>query len=122
MTCFHILVCLPEHVSRPNMINMNEKRMRILLRTRNPRLLQKNTADGLEYAVALCDQDAIRFLSDIPAPFYVKEIRFLYDPKWVLFSNRWIADAKEPNVKPIGLVEKDVYWAAKATERWTPRA
>ena len=101
---------------------MNEKRMQILLRTRNPQYFQKMESDCLEYQVALCDQDAICFLNEIPSPLYVKEIRFLYSPKWVLFSNRWLSGAKEPNVKPLSLVEKDVYWAAKATERWTPRA
>lgn len=101
---------------------MNEKRMRILLRTRNPQYFQKTSSDSLEYQVALCDEEAIRFLNDIPAPLYVKEIRYLYDPKYLLFSNRWLSDAEEPTIKPFRLVDKAVFWAAKATERWTPRA
>jgi len=100
---------------------MNEKRMQILLRTRNPQYFQNTISNSLEYQVALCDEEAIRFLNDIPAPLFVKEIRYLYDPKWVLFSNRWLSGAREPNSKPHSSVEKDVFWAAKATERWTPR-
>ena len=104
------------------MLAMNEKRIGLLLRTRNPQYFRKNTEDGLEYRVALCDADAIRFLNEIPPPFYVKEIRYLYSPKWLLFSNRWLPEAKQVTVKPLTLVEKDVFWAAKATERWTPHA
>ena len=100
---------------------MNEKRLRILLRSRNPRYFQKEGEYGLEYHVALCDQDAIQFLNDIPQPLFVKEIRYLYDPKLLLFSNRWLSGAIEPNRKPLTLIEKDVFWAAKTTERWTPR-
>jgi len=121
MPCFYIVVSLPEEMPRRTMKAMNEKRLQLLLRTRNPHLCKvKGTNE--DYAVALCDQDAIRFLNDIPAPLYVKEIRYLYDPKWLLFSNRWLSEAREPTIKPLSLVEKDVYWAAKATERWTPRA
>jgi hypothetical protein len=122
MTCFSIIVCLADNMQKPSMRIMNEKRMQILLRTRNPQYFQKMKSDCLEYQVALCDQDAIRFLNDIPAPLYVKEIRYLYDPKYLLFSNRWLSDAEEPNIKPLRLVDKGVFWAAKATERWTPRA
>jgi hypothetical protein len=121
MPCFYINVCLPENLLRPAMREMNEKRMKILLRTRNLHCFRKLTDDGLEYKVTLCDQDAIRFLNDIPSPLYVKEIRYFYDMKWLLFSNRWLPDAKEPTIKPVTLVEKDVFWAAKATERWTPK-
>lgn len=122
MTCFSILVCLPEDLTRRNMKVMNEKRMQVLLRTRNPQYFQKTTENGYEYHVALCDEDAICFLNEIPAPLYVKEVRYLYDPKSLLFSNRWLSGAKEVTVKPLTSVEKDVFWAAKATERWTPRA
>lgn len=122
MTCFSILVCLPESLSRKNMVAMNEKRMQLLLRTRNPQYFRKTSPDGYEYHVALCDADAIRFINEIPAPLYVKEIRYLYSPKWLLFSNRWLADAKQVTIKPLSVVEKDVFWAAKATERWTPHA
>ncbi len=122
MTCFSILVCLPSDLNRRSMQVMNEKRMQVLLRTRNPEYFHKSTASGLEYRVALCDQDAIRFLNDIPPPFYVKEIRYQYDTKELFFSNRWLEGADTPRAKPFTLVEKDVYWAAKATERWTPHA
>lgn len=121
MTCFSILVCLPEDIATPKITALNEKRLRILLRTRNPRYFQRKADDGLEYHVALCDEDAIQFLNALPQPLYVKEIRYLYDPKWLLFSNRWLRNAQEPTVKPLTLVEKDVFWAAKTTERWTPR-
>lgn len=100
---------------------MNEKRMQVLLRTRNPQNFKKNSENGLEYHVALCDQDAIRFLNDIPQPLFVKEIRHQYSPACLLFSNRWLSGAQESNWKPKTLVEKDVFWAAKATERWTPK-
>jgi hypothetical protein len=99
---------------------MNEKRMQILLRTRNPQYFHRVKDSGLEYQVALCDQEAIRFLNDIPAPLFVKEIRYLYDPKYLLFSNRWVQGAENPSRKPLTPVEKGVFWAAKATERWTP--
>ncbi len=122
MTCFFITVCLPLDMNRRSMRAMNEKRMQILLRTRNPQYFHTSTESGLEYQVALCDEDAIRFLNDIPSPIFVKEIRYLYDPKYLLFSNRWLQGAENPSRKPFTSVEKDVYWAAKVTERWTPRA
>lgn len=100
---------------------MNEKRMRILLHTRNPHYFQQTSENGLEYQVTLCDQDAIRFLNSIPAPLYVKEIRYLYNPKLLLFSNRWLSGAENPDVRPSSQIEKNVFWAAKATERWTPK-
>ena len=104
------------------MKTMNERRMQLLLRTRNPQSFHTVIETGTaEYQVALCDQDAIRFLNDIPAPLYVKEIRYLYDPKLLLFSNRWLSGAENPQVKPKSSVEKGVFWAAKATERWTPK-
>jgi hypothetical protein len=121
MTCFYILVCLPHEMTTPKTKAMNEKRLQILLRTRKPSHFQKTTEEGIEYQIALCDNDAIRFLNDLPHPFFVREIRYLYDPKWLLFSNRWLSEAKKPTIKPLSLVEKDVYWAAKATERWTPK-
>ena len=100
---------------------LNEKRMKILLRTRNPQYFKKTTSDGYEYEVALCDEDAIHFLNSIPQPLFVKEIRHQYSPKCLLFSNRWLSDAQETNWKPKSSIEKDVFWAAKATERWTPK-
>jgi len=95
--------------------------MQILLRTRNPQYFHTSTENGLEYKVALCDRDAVQFLQDLPHPLYVKEIRFQYDGKELLFSNRWLEGAQNPDVKPQSSMEKDVFWAAKATERWTPR-
>lgn len=121
MTCFSILVSLPSDLSRPSQLAMNEKRMRILLRTRNPEYFHASKGNGLEYKVALCDRDAVQFLNDLPPPFFVKEIRYQYDSKELLFSNRWLESARNPDVKPQSYMEKDVYWAAKATERWTPR-
>lgn len=121
MTCFFIVVSFPEEFPRRSMKAMNEKRMQILLRTRHPQYFKKTTLDGYEYEVALCDEDAIQFLNDIPQPLYVKEIRHQYTPNCLLFSNRWLSGAQETNWKPRSVIEKGVFWAAKATERWTPK-
>lgn len=121
MTCFSIVVSLPEESAQRSMQMMNEKRMRVLLHTRTPHYFQQSTENGLEYKLILCDQEAIRFLNAIPAPLYVKEIRYQYDPKLLLFSNRWLSGAENPQIKPLSQVEKSVFWAAKATERWTPK-
>ena len=121
MTCFSIVVCLPSDFTRRSQQAMNEKRMRILLRTRNPEYFHTSREDGLEYKVALCDRDAVQFLNDLPPPFYVKQITYQYGGRALLFSNRWLESAQNPDVPPRSFIEKDVYWAAKATERWTPR-
>jgi hypothetical protein len=120
MTCFSILVCLPEELS-DSMKIMNEKRMRILLHSRNPHYLQTSKDKGFEYKLTLCDEEAIRFLNAMPAPLFVKEIRYLYSPRHLLFSNRWLSGAEIPDVKPFSQIDKSVFWAAKATERWTPK-
>ncbi len=78
--------------------------------------------DSIDYVVHLCDEEAAALVNEIPSPFYVKEIRHLYEPKTLLFYNRFLQrQPAEPKVKPMSLVEKNAYWAAKATERWTPR-
>ena len=72
------------------------------------------------YTIHLCDQDAAMFLNEIPQPFYVKEIRFLYNKELILFTNRFVSTIAA-NRRPLSKIEKDVLWAAKATERWTPK-
>jgi len=121
MTCFSIVISLPEEFAQRSMQMMNEKRMQILLHSRTPHYFQTTTDKGFDYKVTLCDQEAIRFLNAIPAPLYVKEIRYQYDSKLLLFSNRWLSGAQNPQIKPSSQVEKSVFWAAKATERWTPK-
>lgn len=72
------------------------------------------------YRIHLCDQDAALFLNEIPQPFFVKEIRYLYDKETILFTNRFVSTVAA-NRSPISKIERDVFWAAKATERWTPK-
>ena len=99
---------------------MNEKRLEVLLRNRYPFDFQKVHGDRIEYTIRLCDDEAVGLLREIPSPFYVKEVRYLHNLKELLFYNRWYEPIEEVIIKPKTLVEKNLFWAAKATERWTP--
>lgn len=121
MTCYSILVCLPTTRLNKYMIMMNEKRLFELVHLKLPNSVEKVVDNNLYYWIDLCDQDAALFLKEIPAPFYVKEVRYQYDKERIIYTNRFVS-TYGVNVKPFSKIEKDVVWAAKATERWTPKA
>ena len=121
MTCFVVTIAYPNETFTPRMRLVNERRLHLLLHTWKPYDFVVNPDAPNEYFFQVCDEGAVRFVSDIPQPFFVKSIQYRHSP-FYLFYNRFMW--KHQNftfVKPTSKTQKDLFWAAKATERWTPR-
>ena len=126
MACFGVYIRYPLSGKR-YVDKMNEKFL--FDRTRHIRapftILNTSTIEETHYYVALCIDDVIQLLKDLHYPFYVARIEYLSYP-YVLYVNRykpreWLHCGEKQRILPRGKYEKDVYWLATSTERWTPR-
>jgi len=118
MVCFDIEIAYP--VSERRQTNQTYERRIEHLRHhyRADPLSQEFYGAYKHLRFALCDEDAVSFLRDVPQPTFCVSIKLLRSDSF-LYSNgkytkRWIKAPKH-------LLLKKIYWTASSLEKWQPR-
>lgn len=117
MVCFDIEIACP--VSERNQTNQTyERRIEHLRRHYRGDPLSHRFEGSLKILrFALCDEDAIAFLRDVPQPTFCVSIKILRTNVY-LYTNRKYT--KQSCVPPKHLLLKKMFWTASSLEKWQP--
>ena len=115
MPCFSIFVLYPSHQSK--VVNtLNHIYIERHAHELNGDIIKLDAFSGNSvYEVKICDENAVVFLRDLIAPFFVAYIRYTYSLK-MLYKNSRI---QRPYISPprYNKLLKDIYWNAVHCER-----
>ena len=115
MVCFDITLAYPLGNSYKGLL-VQEQRMEHLRRYHNADILGSKTEDGVVYMrFAICDEEAVALLRDMPTPVYCVQIKILRT-EGLLYSFWRLTQTKCVPPRDSKLL-KDVYWSASQLER-----
>lgn len=114
MVCFNILIAY-SYSQRHVQNTMNEKRIEHLRRHYNADFIGGWIDGGIQFfELAVCDEDAIAFLQDIPPAVYCISVKILRSDALV-YSYAKVTHVR--TIPPKHPLIKQVYWAASQLER-----
>jgi hypothetical protein len=115
MVCFDITLAYPSDITYRIRVSQ-EKHLEHLRRNHSADSLGSFKKDGIVYTrFAVCDEDAVGLLRDIPHPVYCVSIQILRT-KSVLYSF-WKVTQQFVIPPRNNTLLKDVYWSASQLER-----
>jgi hypothetical protein len=115
MVCFDILLAYPSDIQYKSRITQ-EQRLEHLRRYHNADNLGSSEEDGRVYIrFAVCDEDAVGFLRDIPHPVYCISIKMLRTD--IVLYSFWKLTQRNVIPPRNSTLLKDVYWSANQLER-----
>jgi hypothetical protein len=115
MVCFDISIAYP--LQRRYQTNiLQEEKISHMIKYHNGDFLGGKQIDNeMHIRVAICDEDAVGFLRDIPAGAYCLQIKDLH--KNTLLYSFWKVTNVEVLPPRYDLILKKVYWSASQLER-----
>ena len=115
MVCFEIIFAYPVQ-SREKVNAVQQEAVYHMIKYHNGDYLgSKHVGNEIHVKVAICDEDAIALLRDIPPTTYVVQITDKY--KGSFLYSFWKATGKEIRPPRYDFLLKKVYWSASQLER-----
>lgn len=117
MVCFEIMLAYPVSERKRNNV-VFDTRMEHLRKHYRADSLGETYDKNMKYTIyAVCDEDAVAFLRDVPNPTFCVSIKILRTDA-VLYSNyKFTGKYIQP---PHHLLLKKVYWRAAQLQKWQP--
>ena len=118
MVCFRIILAYPKN-PRPLVNMMMETRLKHLNRHMVGDLREKIEEKNIIYqSLFICDEEAVAFIRDLPAPIHVLTIHLLHGEQLLYSNTKYLKTTPPP---PQDTLLKQLYWQAKSCEpRFSP--